>query len=145
MSSRAKLSVAIRNNPKDVRFSDACKVARWLDFNRKGGKVTDIARRYPASVFWSDEDAGFIAIAPDLPGCSAIGETRSDALLELEQAISAWIEAAMRRAIRFQNRRGHRWKRSRDDGSAASMVDGCHCLRYCLGDCIVSFLKPRGC
>jgi predicted RNase H-like HicB family nuclease len=56
--------------------------------------VSDIARRYPASVFWSDEDGGFIAIAPDLPGCSAFGETKPEALFELEEAIRAWIEAA---------------------------------------------------
>jgi antitoxin HicB len=52
------------------------------------------AGRYPASVFWSDEDAGFIATAPDLPGSSAFGETQSEALAQLQQAIEAWIEAA---------------------------------------------------
>jgi predicted RNase H-like HicB family nuclease len=56
--------------------------------------VTDAPYRYPANVFWSDEDEGFIAIAPDLPGCSAFGETRYDALTELDGAIEAWIEAA---------------------------------------------------
>jgi len=50
--------------------------------------------RYPATVFWSSEDEGFIAIAADLPGCSAFGETREEALRELEPAISAWIDAA---------------------------------------------------
>lgn len=38
MSSRKKLRAAIRNNPKDVRFDDACKVAEWLGFIWKGGK-----------------------------------------------------------------------------------------------------------
>jgi hypothetical protein len=38
VASRAKLLAAIRNNPKDVRFSDACKVAEWLGFIWKGGK-----------------------------------------------------------------------------------------------------------
>jgi predicted RNase H-like HicB family nuclease len=45
-------------------------------------------------VFWSDEDNGFIAIATDLPGCSAFGETQPEALAELQDAIAAWIEAA---------------------------------------------------
>jgi predicted RNase H-like HicB family nuclease len=53
-----------------------------------------IDRHYPAEVFWSDEDEGFIALAPDLPGCSAFGETKSEALQELDEAIDAWIEAA---------------------------------------------------
>ncbi|MFD1555990.1 toxin-antitoxin system HicB family antitoxin [Paraburkholderia silviterrae] len=50
--------------------------------------------RYPAEVFWSDEDEGFIAIAPDLPGCSAFGEDEASALAELKHAIAAWKEAA---------------------------------------------------
>jgi len=55
--------------------------------------LTD-ANRYPAYVFWSDEDAGFIAVATDLPGCSALGFTQQEALTELQDAIRAWIEAA---------------------------------------------------
>jgi len=50
--------------------------------------------RYPAQVFWSAEDDGFIAVASDLPGCSAFGETQAEALAELQDAIRAWIEAA---------------------------------------------------
>ncbi|MFL5213269.1 MAG: type II toxin-antitoxin system HicB family antitoxin [Microvirga sp.] len=50
--------------------------------------------RYPARVFWSDEDEGFIAEAIDLPGCSAFGDTQSEAIIELQNAIKAWIEAA---------------------------------------------------
>ena len=38
MKSRDKLFNAIRNNPKDVRFNDACKAAEWLGFIWKGGK-----------------------------------------------------------------------------------------------------------
>ena len=52
------------------------------------------AKHYPAQVFWSDDDNGFIALAPDLPGCSAFGETRGEALTELDDAIEAWIAAA---------------------------------------------------
>lgn len=32
MSQRDKLAAALRNNPKDFRFEDACKMARWLGF-----------------------------------------------------------------------------------------------------------------
>jgi antitoxin HicB len=51
-------------------------------------------KRYPAQVFWSESDGGFVALAGDLPGCSAFGETQQDALAELQDAIAAWIEAA---------------------------------------------------
>jgi predicted RNase H-like HicB family nuclease len=50
--------------------------------------------RYPAQVFWNEDDKGFIAVAPDLPGCSAFGQTQQEALHELQDAIHAWIEAA---------------------------------------------------
>jgi antitoxin HicB len=53
-----------------------------------------VSDRYPAQVFWSDEDEGFIATAPDLPGSSAFGETKEEALAQLEYAIEGWIEAA---------------------------------------------------
>jgi predicted RNase H-like HicB family nuclease len=52
------------------------------------------AKRYPAHVFWSDDGNGFIALAPDLPGCSAFGESRFEALSELVDVIEAWIAAA---------------------------------------------------
>jgi hypothetical protein len=38
LTSRAKLLAAIRNNPKGVRFADACKAAELLGFVWKGGK-----------------------------------------------------------------------------------------------------------
>jgi len=37
MSQRAKLIEGILNNPTDVRFDDACKVAEWLGFVNSGG------------------------------------------------------------------------------------------------------------
>jgi predicted RNase H-like HicB family nuclease len=51
-------------------------------------------RQYPVEVFWSEEDQGFIALARDLLGCSARGETHLEVLAALDHAIEAWIEAA---------------------------------------------------
>jgi len=50
--------------------------------------------RYPLEIFWSEEDKGFIAEAPDLPGCSAWGATEVNAAREAQRAIAAWLEAA---------------------------------------------------
>jgi len=49
--------------------------------------------KYLLEVFWSDEDEGYIAIAPDLPNCSAFGETPVEAIQEMNDAVSAWLEA----------------------------------------------------
>lgn len=50
--------------------------------------------KYPIEVFWSDEDKGYIAVMPDLPGCSAWGESEEEALREAQDAAQAWIKAA---------------------------------------------------
>ena len=50
--------------------------------------------QYPATIFYSEEDGGYIAVAPDLKGCSAFGETPQEALREMETAIELWLETA---------------------------------------------------
>lgn len=50
--------------------------------------------RYPIEVFWSDEDDGYIAIAPDLAGASAWSKTEAGAISELHVVIDLWIKAA---------------------------------------------------
>ena len=49
---------------------------------------------YHVNIFYSDEDGGYIADIPDLEACSAFGDTRAEALAELETAKAAWLEAA---------------------------------------------------
>lgn len=46
------------------------------------------------NVFHSDEDSGYIAEVPDLPGCSAFGASPEEAVSEVMIAKQAWIEAA---------------------------------------------------
>lgn len=49
---------------------------------------------YHINIFYSDEDAGYIADIPDLEACSAFGKTAEEALRQVEIAKSAWLEAA---------------------------------------------------
>jgi predicted RNase H-like HicB family nuclease len=67
----------------------------WQD-NGQEKAETNVAdsSRYPIEVFYSEEDGGFIAIAKDLPGCSAFGKTQAKALAEIHDAIKAWQQAA---------------------------------------------------
>lgn len=46
------------------------------------------------NIFWSDEDGGYIADIPDLEACSAFGTTPAEALVEVQRAKAAWLEAA---------------------------------------------------
>jgi predicted RNase H-like HicB family nuclease len=45
-------------------------------------------------IFYSEEDEGYIAVVPELLGCSAFGEAEEEALREIKTAIELWIETA---------------------------------------------------
>jgi predicted RNase H-like HicB family nuclease len=48
--------------------------------------------KYAVEIFYSEEDEGYIAVAPELPGCSAFGETEEEALREINVAIDLRLE-----------------------------------------------------
>jgi predicted RNase H-like HicB family nuclease len=50
--------------------------------------------RYEIILYWSADDAAFIAEVPELPGCMAHGDTQDDALHHAQEAMAAWIEVA---------------------------------------------------
>ena len=52
---------------------------------------------YHINVFWSDEDACYVADIPDLAFCSALGPTPEEALREVLVAKEAWIQSARER------------------------------------------------
>ncbi|WP_133365773.1 type II toxin-antitoxin system HicB family antitoxin [Qipengyuania sediminis] len=49
---------------------------------------------YHINLFWSAEDECWIADVPDLRPCSAHGDTRSEAIANVKDAIAGWIETA---------------------------------------------------
>ena len=50
--------------------------------------------RYAMEIIYSEEDEGYIAIVPELPGCSAFGATEEEALEEVKIATELWLETA---------------------------------------------------
>lgn len=50
--------------------------------------------RYEIIIYWSEEDQGFIAEVPELPGCAADGLSYRAALDAVEVVICEWIETA---------------------------------------------------
>ncbi|MBS7698679.1 MULTISPECIES: type II toxin-antitoxin system HicB family antitoxin [unclassified Chelatococcus] len=42
----------------------------------------------------AEDGGGFAAIVPDLPGCMSDGETPEEAIVNVQDAILTWIEAA---------------------------------------------------
>ncbi len=49
---------------------------------------------YHISIFYSDEDEGYIADIPDLQYCSAFGDSPEEALAEVLKAKKEWIDSA---------------------------------------------------
>ena len=50
--------------------------------------------KYEVIIYWSHEDAAFVAEAPELPGCAAHGPTQEAALASAKEAIRLWIDTA---------------------------------------------------
>lgn len=50
--------------------------------------------KHEVIIYWSEEDAAFIAEVPELPGCAADGKTKQKALANVEVIIEEWIETA---------------------------------------------------
>ncbi len=50
--------------------------------------------KYAIVIAYSGEDGGYIATVPELPGCSAFGETEEEAIREIKVAASLWLSAA---------------------------------------------------
>ena len=48
--------------------------------------------KYEAIIYWSHEDAAFVAEVPELPGCAAHGPTQEAALSSAQEAIRLWID-----------------------------------------------------
>lgn len=58
--------------------------------------MTTNAPDYPLIVepLSAEDGGGFVAFAPDLPGCMSDGETPEEAVVNVKDAIVCWIEAA---------------------------------------------------
>ena len=50
--------------------------------------------RYEIILYWSAEDAVFIAEVPELPGCKAHGDTQEEALANVKEAMHLWLDTA---------------------------------------------------
>ena len=55
--------------------------------------------RYSINIFYSEEDGCYVAEAPDLKGCTAVGDSPEEALKELQVAIENWLEIAKEKGI----------------------------------------------
>ncbi len=50
-----------------------------------------LSLKYPISIYPEDE-GGYTALIPDLPGCITQGETLEEVVINIEEARELWIE-----------------------------------------------------
>jgi predicted RNase H-like HicB family nuclease len=50
--------------------------------------------KYPIKIEYNAEDNDYIVSVPDLPGCSAFGDTPEEAVHEAHTAIELWLDSA---------------------------------------------------
>ena len=65
--------------------------------------------KYAIEIFYSEEDEGYVAIVPELAGCSSFGNTEEAALKEIMTAIELWLQAAGKEGRRSHNQWGNRY------------------------------------
>ncbi len=65
-------------------------------------------QKYEIILYWSNEDNTFIAEVPELPGCTAHGDTQESALKNVNDAIQLWLDTARELGKPIPAPRGHR-------------------------------------
>ena len=50
--------------------------------------------KYEIIIYWSAEDAVYVAENPELPGCMAHGKNQREALTHVRRAVALWIKTA---------------------------------------------------
>ena len=62
--------------------------------------------KYAIEIFYSDDDNGYIAVVPELAGCSAVGACEEEALQEIKTAIELWLSTARKLGREIPKPRG---------------------------------------
>ena len=57
-------------------------------------EVHELMQKYEIIIYWSDEDALYVAEVSELTGCTAHGERYEEALQSIQEAMALWLEVA---------------------------------------------------
>jgi predicted RNase H-like HicB family nuclease len=67
-----------------------------------------LAHKYELVVSWSDEDSVFVVDVPELAGCTAHGNTPTEAVANAQEAIALWLDVARESGCPVPEPRGRR-------------------------------------
>ena len=59
-----------------------------------GGRADANVSFYEVIIYWSEEDAAYVAEIPELAGCMAHGKNQREALTNVRQAAVLWVKTA---------------------------------------------------
>jgi predicted RNase H-like HicB family nuclease len=62
--------------------------------------------KYAIEIFYSEEDEGYIANVPELPGCSAFGNTEEESLEEVKIAMELWLKTDQKEGTKIPQSHG---------------------------------------
>lgn len=66
-------------------------------------KLNDyLSLNYRMEIVADEEEGGFVASYPDLPGCLSCGETLEDAVKNIQDAKIAWLTAAIEEGVEIK-------------------------------------------
>lgn len=68
-----------------------------------------------------DDDGGFVAYCPALPGCVSEGDTQEEALENIKDAIKLWLETKDQIAIKERHSTGLNTRKRRELALAVSL------------------------
>ncbi len=66
-----------------------------MEMDERERRVQEIVARPYRKVISGDDVEGYLAEAPELPGCVTAGETVEEALEMLRDAMEGWVECAL--------------------------------------------------
>ena len=75
-------------------MSRCTKCGRYGESSYHTDSKGRLMHKYEIIIYWSNEDAAFVAEVPELPGCAAHCDTQQAALDNVNQAVELWIETA---------------------------------------------------
>src|SRR4051794_23115399 len=69
------------------------------DESERERRIQELLARPYRKVIRGDATEGFLAEAPELPGCFTAGETEEEALANLKEAMAGWFESQLERDL----------------------------------------------
>lgn len=87
----ARMTLALPHDGGHLKAPYVVEALKTFGLADAAEPLEEARRRHEDVAVWRDETDGFFAAVPALPGCLTHGETRAEALANLEDAKACWL------------------------------------------------------